>query len=170
VPEELTEPFLVLEGERFPVTGPVAGSDGAGNSFVHIPSLKAVVTGDIVFDHAYFGVQRDKARVDWSATVDQILALKPEIIVPGHEGPGATRNQASIAFMKKYIADWDANVARSKDAAEMRQNVLKQYPGLGMPFTLDSRVAMYFPAPGAAAPAAPAVPAAPAAQAPASAR
>jgi len=154
VPEELTQPFLTLEGEQFPVTGPVAGSDGAGNSFVYIPSLKAVVTGDIVFDHAYFGVQRDKARVDWSATTDQILALKPEIIVPGHEGPGATRNQASIAFMKKYVADWDANVAKSKNAAEMRQNVLKQYPGLGMPFTLDSRVATYFPAAGAAAPAA----------------
>ena len=34
--------------------------------------------------------------------------------------------------MKKYIADWDANVAKSKNAAEMRQNVLKDYPGLGM--------------------------------------
>jgi glyoxylase-like metal-dependent hydrolase (beta-lactamase superfamily II) len=150
VPEELTEPYLTLEGERFPVTGPVAGSDGPGNSFVHIPSLKAVVTGDIVFDHAYFGVQRDKARADWSSTIDQILALKPEIIVPGHEGPGATRNQATIAFMKKYIADWDANVAKSSSAAQMKELVLKQYPGLGMPFTLDSRVATYFPAPAAA--------------------
>jgi glyoxylase-like metal-dependent hydrolase (beta-lactamase superfamily II) len=159
VPEELTEPYLTLEGEQFPVTGPVAGSDGAGNSFVFIPSLKAVVTGDIVFDHVYFGVQRDKARTDWSATIDQILALKPQIIVPGHEGPGATRNQASIAFMKKYIADWDANVAKSKNAAEMKQKVLKKYPGLGMPFTLDSRVATYFPATGAGAPAGPATPA-----------
>lgn len=156
VPEELTEPYLTLEGEQFPVTGPVAGSDGAGNSFVYIPPLKAVVTGDIVFDHAYFGVQRDKARADWSATIDQILALKPQIIVPGHEGPGATRNQASIAFMKKYIKDWDANVARSKNADEMRKNVLKQYPRLGMPFTVDSRVATYFPAAGAAPAAAPA--------------
>ncbi len=147
LPEELTEPYLTLEGQQFPVTGPVAGSDGPGNSFVYIPSLQAVVTGDIVFDHAYFGVQRDKAREDWSRTIDQILALNPRIIVPGHEGPGATRNQASIAFMRKYVADWDANVAKSKDAAEMRANVLKQYPGLGMEFTLDSRVATYFPAP-----------------------
>jgi glyoxylase-like metal-dependent hydrolase (beta-lactamase superfamily II) len=153
LPEDLTEPFLTLEGERFPVTGPVGGSDGAGNTFVHIPSLKAVVTGDIVFDRAYFGVQKDKAREEWLKTLDQILALKPEIIVPGHEGPGATRNVASIAFMKKYVADWDANVARSKDAAEMRANVLKQYPGLGMEFTLDQRITAYFPAAPAPAPA-----------------
>jgi glyoxylase-like metal-dependent hydrolase (beta-lactamase superfamily II) len=147
VPEELTTPVLTLEGEQFPVTGPVPGSDGAGNSFVFIPSLKAVVTGDIVFDHVYFGVQRDKAREDWSKTIDQITALQPAIIVPGHEGPGATRDMRSIQFMKKYIADWDANVAASKNAAEMKAKVLAQYPGLGMDFTLNDRIATWFPAP-----------------------
>jgi glyoxylase-like metal-dependent hydrolase (beta-lactamase superfamily II) len=132
VPEELTTPSLTLEGEQFPVTGPVPGSDGAGNSFVYIPSLKAVVTGDIVFDHVYFGVQRDKAREGWNQTIDQITALQPAIIVPGHEGPGATRDMRSIQFMKKYMADWDANFAASKSAAEMKAKVLAQYPGLGM--------------------------------------
>lgn len=150
LPEELTSGYLTLEGEQFPVTGPVAGSDGAGNSYVFVPSLRAVITGDIVFDHVYFGVPRDRAREDWNKTIDQILALRPEIVIPGHEGPGATRNPASIAFMRKYIADWDANVAKSKNAAEMRENVLKQYPGLGMEFTLNDRVATYFPATPAA--------------------
>jgi glyoxylase-like metal-dependent hydrolase (beta-lactamase superfamily II) len=146
LPEELTTPFLTLEGHQFPVTGPVPGSDGAGNTFVFIPSLRAVVTGDIVFDRVYFGVPRDKAREDWNKTIDQIVALKPEIIVPGHEGPGAQHDTSAIAFMKKYIADWDANVSKSKNAAEMRQNVLKQYPGLGMEFTLNDRINTYFPA------------------------
>src|SRR6187401_894868 len=118
LPEELTTGYLPLEGEQFPVTGPVPGSDGAGNSYVFVPSLKAVVTGDIVFDHVYFGVQRDKAREDWSKTIDQILALKPEIVIPGHEGPGAKHDVSAIQFMKKYIAEWDANVAKSKNAAE----------------------------------------------------
>jgi hypothetical protein len=59
---------------------------------------------------------------------------------------------AAVDFMKQYIADWDANVKRSKDATEMRANVLKQYPLLGMEFTLNDRVATYFPA-AAAAPA-----------------
>jgi glyoxylase-like metal-dependent hydrolase (beta-lactamase superfamily II) len=147
VPEELTTPVLTLEGEQFPVTGPVQGSDGPGNSFVYISSLKAVVTGDIVFDHVYFGVPRGKAREDWSKTIDQITALDPRIIVPGHEGPGATRDMRSIQFMKKYIADWDANVAASHDAAEMKAKVLAEYPGLGMEFTLNDRIKAYFPAP-----------------------
>jgi len=146
LPEELATPVLTLEGEEFPITGGVQGADGPGNSFVWVPSLKAVVTGDIVFDHVYFGVPRDQARQNWQKTIDQIAALKPAIVIPGHEGPGATRDMRSIDWMKKYMADWDANVSRSKDAAGMRANVLKQYPGLGMEFTLNDRVATYFPA------------------------
>ena len=148
LPEELAEPVLTLESERFPVTGGVQGADGPGNSFVYIPSLKAVVTGDIVFDHVYFGVPRDAARENWQKAIDQIAALQPSVLIPGHEGPGATQDWKAVAWMKKYIADWDANVARSKDAAEMRANVLKQYPGLGMEFTLNDRVATYFPPAG----------------------
>jgi len=130
-------------GENVPFTGGVQGADGPGKSFVYIPSLKAVE--DITFDHVYLGVPRDKAREDWLKTTEQIVALNPAIIVPGHEGLGATRDLATLVFMKKYIADRDANVAASHDAAEMRAKVLKKYPGLGMEFTLNDRVATYFP-------------------------
>lgn len=147
LPEELTTPALTLEGETFPITGGVQG-DGPGNSFVWVPSLKAVIAGDTVFDHVYFGVPKDKAREDWMKTLDQIAALQPSFVIPGHQGPGATDNMASIAWMKKYIADWDANVKASKDAAAMRARVVKQYPRLGMEFTLNDRVATYFPPAG----------------------
>lgn len=147
LPEALSTPELTLEGEQFPITGGVQG-DGPGNSFVYIPSLKAVVAGDTVFDHVYFGVPKDKAREEWMKTLDQISALQPAILIPGHEGPGATHDLSAIAFMKKYISDWDANVAASKDAAEMKAKVLRQYPGLGMEFTLNDRVAAYFPEKG----------------------
>ena len=146
VPEELSTPVLTLEGEQFPITGGVQG-DGPGNSFVYVPSLRAVVAGDTVFDHVYFGVPKDKAREDWMKTLDQIAALNPRVIVPGHEGLGATRDLQAIAFMKKYIADWDANVASSRTAAEMHAKVLKQYPALGMEYTLNDRVTAFFPAP-----------------------
>ena len=146
LPEELPTPVVTLEGESFPITGGVQG-DGPGNSFVYIPSLKAVVAGDTVFDRVYFGVPKDKAREDWMKTLDQISALNPVILIPGHEGPGAKHDLSAIAFMKKYIADWDANVAASKDAADMRARVVKQYPGLGMEFTLNDRVAAFFPDP-----------------------
>lgn len=143
LPEELATPVLALEGQQFPITGGVQG-DGPGNSFVYIPSLKAVVAGDTVFDRVYFGVPKDKAREDWMKTLAQIEALKPVILIPGHEGPGAKHDLSAIAFMKKYIADWDKNVAASKTGTEMRAKVVKQYPGLGMEYTLTDRVAAFF--------------------------
>src|SRR3954466_1836535 len=130
LPEPLAEPVLSLEGEQFPIVGGVQGADGPGNSFVYIPSLKAVVTGDIVFDRVYFGVPRDAARENWLKTIGQVAALNPTVVIPGHEGPGATHDMKAVDFMKKYIADWDVNVGRSKDAGEMKANVLRQYPGL----------------------------------------
>jgi glyoxylase-like metal-dependent hydrolase (beta-lactamase superfamily II) len=150
LPEELAAPVLTLEGEQFPITGGVQGADGPGNSFVYIPSLKAVVTGDIVFDQVYFGVPREAARENWLKTVAQIAALNPATVIPGHEGPAATHDMRAIEWMKKYMADWDANVAASKTAAEMRANVLRQYPLLGMEFTLNDRITTYFPAPAPA--------------------
>jgi glyoxylase-like metal-dependent hydrolase (beta-lactamase superfamily II) len=146
LPEELAAPVLTLEGQQFPITGGVQGADGPGNSFVYIPSLKAIVTGDIVFDQVYFGVPRDAARENWMKTVSQIAALNPAIVIPGHEGPAATHDMRAIEWMKRYMADWDANVPKSKTPGEMRANVLRQYPLLGMEFTLDDRIATYFPA------------------------
>jgi glyoxylase-like metal-dependent hydrolase (beta-lactamase superfamily II) len=146
LPDALDAPVLTLEGQQFPITGGVQGADGPGNSFVYIPSLKAVVTGDIVFDQVYFGVPRDAARENWVKTVNQIAALNPAIVIPGHEGPAATHDMRAIEWMKRYMADWDANVPKSKTPGEMRANVLRQYPLLGMEFTLDDRIATYFPA------------------------
>lgn len=83
--EELSSPVLTLEGEQFPITGGVQG-DGPGNSFVSIPSLRAVVAGDCVFDHVYFGVPKDKAREAWMMTLDQIAALNPAVVIPGTRG------------------------------------------------------------------------------------
>ena len=81
----------MLEGEEFPITGGVQGADGPGNSFVFVPSLKAVITGDIVFDHVYFGVPRDAARENWLKTIDRMLRSSPPSSFP------ATRGQARHA-------------------------------------------------------------------------
>ena len=144
LPEELATPVLTLEGEEFPITGGVQGADGPGNSFVWVPSPTAVVTGDIVFDHVYFGVPRDAARENWMKTINQIVALIRRVI-SRPRSPGATHDLQAIEWMKKYMADWDANVAKSKTAAEMRTNVLRQYPLLGMEFTLNNRIATVLP-------------------------
>ena len=53
-----------------------------------------------------------------------MAALKPSIVIPAHEGSGATRDWRAIDFMQKDIADRDTNDALSKTPAELRANVL----------------------------------------------
>ena len=76
-----------------------------------------------------------QGRENWLKTIDQIAGVEAGDRRFRATRAGRDARHAAIEFMKKYIADWDANVAQSKDAGEMRANVLRQYPGLGMEFT-----------------------------------
>jgi glyoxylase-like metal-dependent hydrolase (beta-lactamase superfamily II) len=130
-PEELAGTTLTLEGEQLQLFGGVQG-DGPNNSFVWIPSLRTVIGGDIVFSGVHFGVPSGNNRTEWLKTLDQIAMLKPLVVIPGHQVPGARNDLSAIDFMRKYMQDWDASVAASKSADELIAQMKKRYPGLGM--------------------------------------
>ena len=91
-----------------------------------------VVGGDIIFSGVHFGVPAGDNRALWIKSLDQIGALNPAVIVPGHQVAGAPNDLSTIAFMKKYMEDWDASVAASKSADELIARMKKQYPALGL--------------------------------------
>jgi glyoxylase-like metal-dependent hydrolase (beta-lactamase superfamily II) len=116
--------------------------DGPGNSFVWIPSLRAVVAGDVVFYHWYLGVPADPA--SWLATLDRIDALNPEIVVPGHKRPSSPNDPAATQWMRQYIADFNRFKAESSSAAELKRKVLATYPDLANPPRLEQAVEAAF--------------------------
>jgi len=130
-PEELQGTTLTLEGEQLQLFGGLQG-DGPNNSFVWIPSIRTVVGGDIIFSGVHFGVPSGDNRALWLKSLDQIAALQPAVIVPGHQVPNAPNDASVIAFMKKYMQDWDASVASSKSADELTSRMKKLYPTLGL--------------------------------------
>ena len=148
VPDALEGNTLTLEGETLQVFGPLQGDTPGDNSFVWIPSLKAVVGGDAVFSGVHFGFgpalvsQKD----EWIKTLDQIAALHPEVVVPGHQVEGAPNDASVLVFMKKYMQDYSADLASSKSADEFKAKVKAQYPKLGMESLLNLGAASAFPA------------------------
>ena len=110
LPEALTEPKLVLEGNEIPITGEQVGLDGQGNSFVHIPQLDAVVTGDIVFN-SHLRPPADTAPL--YATLASIAALNPKIVVAGHQAKGADSDSDVLQFIPAYIDAFRAARAES---------------------------------------------------------
>jgi len=145
LPQGLGTKELELEGEVFPITGPIYG-DGPGNTFVWIPSLRAVVAGDIIFNQCHFSPPADTAPLYES--FDKIMALNPAIIVGGHEKIGVGHDPNVIAWMKGYIGDFQTFKAASTSAAELKQKMLAKYPGLAMESLLDNAVNAAFPAAG----------------------
>jgi glyoxylase-like metal-dependent hydrolase (beta-lactamase superfamily II) len=134
---------LVLEGEELRIIGGVVG-DAPNNSYVWIPSLKAVVAGDTVFSATHF--TPPKSHYEWFKTLDEIAALQPEIVVPGHQIAGAVNDASTLAFMKRYMEDYEKALASSKSAEEFRAKVKQSYPDLGLERLLVSSSEAAFPA------------------------
>lgn len=155
IPDALEGTTLTLEGETLQIFGPLQGDSAGDNSYVWIPSLKAVVGGDTLFSgvHFVFAPMTPAQKKEWMNTVDQIAALKPEIVVPGHQVPGAPNDASVLAFMKKYMRDSDESQALSKSAEEFRSKMKGLYPNLGIEGLLNISAGAAFPAKPAAAPA-----------------
>jgi glyoxylase-like metal-dependent hydrolase (beta-lactamase superfamily II) len=142
VPEPLAEPKLTIEGETLEITGEVVG-DGPGNSYIWIPSLRAVVAGDVVFYERHLGAPADPAA--WFAVLDKIDALKPEILVPGHKRADLGNDPKATRWMREYITDFNTFKAQSKTGAELKAKVLAKYPKAAVPQRLDQAVDAAFP-------------------------
>jgi glyoxylase-like metal-dependent hydrolase (beta-lactamase superfamily II) len=152
LPEALTEPKLTLEGHDFPITKEQIGLDGAGNSFVYIPELDAVVAGDIIFN-SHLRPPADTAPL--YETLDRIRALNPKIVVAGHQAKGADSDADVLTFIPEYIDYFRSARMESKDAAELVAKMKAKYPGLGREDALEQAANTAF-APPAAPGAAPA--------------
>lgn len=148
VPDALDGNTLTLEGETLQVFGPLQGDSAGDNSFVWIPSIKAIVGGDTLFSGAHFVFAPMSAtqKKDWAATVEQMEALKPEIVIPGHQIVGAPNDASVLEFMEKYMQDSDKAQASSKTGDEFKSKMKSRYPNLGLDGLLNISAGAAFPA------------------------
>lgn len=144
LPEALSAPVLTLEGHEFPITAEQVGLDGAGNSFVHMPALDAVVAGDIIFN-SHLRPPADTAPL--YATLARIAALEPEIVVAGHQAKGASSDASVLQFIPQYIDTFHAQRAASANAEELVQRMKDLYPGLGREDALEQAATAAFTPP-----------------------
>jgi glyoxylase-like metal-dependent hydrolase (beta-lactamase superfamily II) len=138
IPEPLEATRLTLEGEALEITGGVQG-DARNNSYVWIPSLRAVVGGDAVYNGVYpWTLETTPAeRKDWIRSVDKIAALDPLVVVGGHKNPAMKDDPACLGFMKDYLAFYDEALAASNTAEEFRAKIKSRFPGLGLDVILQ---------------------------------
>jgi glyoxylase-like metal-dependent hydrolase (beta-lactamase superfamily II) len=146
VPEPVSGNKLVLDGQELDLVGNQQG-DTEGSSYVVIPSLSAVICGDIVYAGVFpWTAEASPAqRKAWTTTIDAIAALHPKIVVPGHQAPGLGTDPGSLAFMKAYLKAYDEVLASSKTAGDAEAKLKARYPDLGSDFSLKLGLASAYP-------------------------
>lgn len=109
----------------------VEHSDTHASSFLHVESLRLVVGGDIVYGDCYqylAEANTKEKRHQWIDALNQIAALDPHIVVPGHKRASQIDGSYLIEATKKYIYDFEEELGNAKDAEELEQAMKRRYP------------------------------------------
>jgi glyoxylase-like metal-dependent hydrolase (beta-lactamase superfamily II) len=131
-PQALPGTTLTVDGETIEITPDQQGDVlKPTNSFLWIPSLRAVVAGDIVFNgiHAWLGSSSPDARVAWHKAIARIAALHPSIVVAGHKSSAGLPDSPDVlGRMDQYLTDFDAARSASPDAKGLVTAMTEKYP------------------------------------------
>jgi len=130
-------PIALPKSGKFEIDGhelhavDVEFSDCEDSSYLHVPSLKLVVGGDIIYGDCYqhLGEANTKEKRGlWVAALDQIAALKPDIVVAGHKRATQIDGAYLIEATKKYIHDFEEELAKASGPEELEEAIRKRYP------------------------------------------
>lgn len=137
--ETLKEPAIMLEGERLDILGPYQG-DAPNSSVVWVPSLRLLVASDLIFDHSHAWLSAGKTpalREAWLEALDELEALKPVVVVPGHAPSNEYLSPASINYTRQYIKTFIAKLDETSNSAELMKEMRRIYPDAKLGFALE---------------------------------
>ena len=129
LPRALEGNTLTLEGQ----TIEIRGTQGllAHRPYAWIPSLKAIVGTIGVFGnmHVWTADTQSKAeRAAWVTQLDEMAALKPALVVPGHMKAGTLMDASAITFTKDYLQTFEKNLTAHKTSAALIPAMKQAYP------------------------------------------
>ncbi|WP_027015954.1 MBL fold metallo-hydrolase [Comamonas composti] len=131
LPEPLQEGSLSVDGQALEIrgtTGPLAH-----RPYVWIPSLQAIVGNVSVFGNMHVwtaDTRTDTERRAWIAQLDEMKALKPRVVVPGHMQPGTALDGKSIDFTRGYLVRFETALKKGHTSADVIKSLEQAYPKL----------------------------------------
>jgi glyoxylase-like metal-dependent hydrolase (beta-lactamase superfamily II) len=129
LPHLLTTDTLDLEGNQLRVIR-IGQADTAHSTVLHVPSLAAIVTGDLAYNqvHMMTAETGEPERAQWIANLDAVAALEPAVVVAGHKKVDNTNDPKIIAESQQYLRDFTQIAAEETTTAGIVTRMTERYP------------------------------------------
>jgi glyoxylase-like metal-dependent hydrolase (beta-lactamase superfamily II) len=132
ISELLTTGSIDLEGNESRVIK-IGQADTAESTVLHVPSLAAVVTGDLAYNEVHMMTAETGAaeRAQWIANLDEVAALEPTFVVAGHKKVENGNDPKIIGESQQYLRDFSRCVDQETTAAGIVDGMLETYSDWG---------------------------------------
>lgn len=138
VPDALLGTTLSVDGETVEVRGTTG--ELAHRPYVWIPAIRTVAGNIAIFGNLHVwtaDTQKPAERQAWLAQLDEIEALQPTTVAPGHMAPGSALDIGAVRYTRDYLRRFDAEAAKAGNAAELIAAMQQAYPQAGLGIALD---------------------------------
>ena len=138
VPELLQGTTLSIDGETIEIRGTTG--ELAHRPYVWIPSINTIAGNIAIFGNLHVwtaDTQKGSERKAWLAQLDEIEALKPTTVVPGHMAAGTALDASAIRYTRNYLQRFDVEAVKARNAAELIEAMKSAYPQAGLGIALD---------------------------------
>jgi glyoxylase-like metal-dependent hydrolase (beta-lactamase superfamily II) len=129
---------LELEGQRFELKG---GHPALPDRhYLWQPDTRTIVGGVLIFsdEHVWTAdTQTPEQRGAWVDVLDEMAALNPELVVPGHRLPGAAADASAIRYTRDYLTFFEGILDGAADADAVKGRLVARYPNSGMLIAAD---------------------------------
>ncbi|AXE32299.1 MBL fold metallo-hydrolase [Chromobacterium phragmitis] len=112
----------------------------AHRGYMWIPSIRAIVGNVGIYSgmHVWTAdTQNDAERKGWYKQLDDMEALKPEVVVPGHMIAGDKMDVSAIRYTRDYLKTFEAKNAETRNSGELIEAMKQAYPNAAEVSTLE---------------------------------
>ena len=139
IPEPLEGDTITVDGDALRAVV-VGQADIPNNTVLHIPSLAAVVAGDVIYNgiNPFLAASDADGWRGWLESIAKVAELDPRIIVAGHKRPELPDDDiaASLGATSSYIHDFLTEVESASGARDLVDRMQRRYPDHGNPSAL----------------------------------
>lgn len=138
VPDIIQGDTLYVDGQEIKVIG-LNGHDPK-HTYLWIPSAKTILGGVLLYEnmHAWIAdTQTPESRQKWYRSLDEMQALQPNTVIPGHFLGKSSQTEEAINFTRQYVQTFETATASASNADELIAKLKQRYPGLKGETELD---------------------------------